>query len=581
MPDWRLRMLSKNALSLLEKRYFLPGETWEGLIHRVVTTISKNRKTQEKYATMMYNLDFLPNTPCLINAGARTGQLMACFVLPIEDDMDSIFDGIKHAALIHKSGGGTGFSFSRLREAGAKVASTEGISSGPVSFMRVYNEATGAVKQGGVRRGANMGILSVTHPDIREFITCKKDLKQLTNFNISVAVSTDFMEAYRNDEDYALISPHSKLPVKTESAREIMRLIAQCAHENGEPGVVFIDEINKYNPTPHLGTIEATNPCGEQPLLPYEACVLGSINLANMVKDGKVNEEKLTDITAFATLFLDDVITTSIYPLERVKTMVTATRKIGLGVMGWADMLAQLSIPYDSPEAIQLSNQVMELISITAKEVSNVLGEQMLPYPANKSYIQCRNATVTTIAPTGSISMIADCSSGIEPYFSLAYTKTVLDGEEFKYINPYLQKVLTEKGLWNDKVEKTVLKTGSIQGIAEIPEDIRNVFKIAKEISPTTHIDMQAEFQKNVDNAVSKTINLPKSATVEEIEQIYLHAYETKCKGITVYRDGSRDVQVLSIGYSAKSGVCPECGSKVDHAEGCVSCKACGWAVCE
>ena len=574
-------MLSKNALSLLEKRYFLPGETWEGLIHRVVTTISKNRKTQEKYATMMYNLDFLPNTPCLINAGARTGQLMACFVLPIEDDMDSIFDGIKHAALIHKSGGGTGFSFSRLREAGAKVASTEGISSGPVSFMRVYNEATGAVKQGGVRRGANMGILSVTHPDIREFITCKKDLKQLTNFNISVAVSTDFMEAYRNDEDYALISPHSKLPVKTESAREIMRLIAQCAHENGEPGVVFIDEINKYNPTPHLGTIEATNPCGEQPLLPYEACVLGSINLANMVKDGKVNEEKLTDITAFATLFLDDVITTSIYPLERVKTMVTATRKIGLGVMGWADMLAQLSIPYDSPEAIQLSNQVMELISITAKEVSNVLGEQMLPYPANKSYIQCRNATVTTIAPTGSISMIADCSSGIEPYFSLAYTKTVLDGEEFKYINPYLQKVLTEKGLWNDKVEKTVLKTGSIQGIAEIPEDIRNVFKIAKEISPTTHIDMQAEFQKNVDNAVSKTINLPKSATVEEIEQIYLHAYETKCKGITVYRDGSRDVQVLSIGYSAKSGVCPECGSKVDHAEGCVSCKACGWAVCE
>jgi len=261
--------------------------------------------------------------------------------------------------------------------------------------------------------------------------------------------------------------------------------------------------------------------------------------------------------------------------------MVTATRKIGLGVMGWADMLAQLSIPYDSPEAIQLSNQVMELISITAKEVSNVLGEQMLPYPANKSYIQCRNATVTTIAPTGSISMIADCSSGIEPYFSLAYTKTVLDGEEFKYINPYLQKVLTEKGLWNDKVEKTVLKTGSIQGIAEIPEDIRNVFKIAKEISPTTHIDMQAEFQKNVDNAVSKTINLPKSATVEEIEQIYLHAYETKCKGITVYRDGSRDVQVLSIGYSAKSGVCPECGSKVDHAEGCVSCKACGWAVCE
>lgn len=575
-------MLTENAKNLLNKRYLLEGETWEQLIRRVVTTVNDRREVQEIYAMMLHNLDFLPNTPTLVNAGARTGQLMACFVLPIEDNIESIFDGVKHAAIIHKGGGGTGFSFSNLREANQRVKSTSGIASGPVSFMQVYNAATGAIKQGGIRRGANMGILSVHHPDIKEFVACKGDLKQLTNFNISVSITDAFMKAYMENEEYDLISPINNTVVSKESARDIMMLIAEHAHKNGEPGVVFIDTINADNPLAHLGKMEATNPCGEQPLFPYEACVLGSINLANMVKDKAIDELKLMKTTTWSTMFLDNIIDASNYPLPEIEYMVKGTRRIGLGVMGWADMLAQMGMAYDSDAAIETAEQVMRIIHTTAKETSGELAVYFGGYPFQQDgTLLQRNATVTTIAPTGSISMIAECSSGIEPYFSLAYTKTVMDDDKMTYINPYLKQLLEEKELWSPAVEKHVVRTGSIQNLPDIPEEIKQVFKTSAEIPFLQHIKMQAAFQKYTDNAVSKTINLSKSATIEDVLDTYVKAYELKCKGITVYRDGSRDAQVLSIGYQTKKGICPECNGKTEHAEGCIKCPSCGWAVCE
>lgn len=575
-------MLTENAKKLLEKRYFLPDENWESLIKRVVTTLNKDKSVQKTYALMMHNLDFLPNTPTLINAGARTGQLMACFVLPIEDNIESIFNGVKNAAIIHKSGGGTGFSFSNLRESNTRVQKSNGIASGPVSFMHVYNAATAAIKQGGVRRGANIGVLSVHHPDIREFIECKSDLKALTNFNISVSITDKFMNAYENDEEYELISPLNNEVIGKEKARKIMNLIAENAHKTGEPGVIFIDTINKNNPIPTLGDIETTNPCGEQPLLPYEACVLGSINLANMVKDGKIDEDRLLSVATWGTIFLNDVIDNSIYPLPEIEYMTKGSRRIGLGVMGWADMLAQLGIAYDSIEGTQKAEEVMKMIQTAANETSEQLAIYAGSFPFYDEVGNLRrNATCTTIAPTGSISMIAECSSGIEPYFSLAYTKTVMEGEEMNYINPYLKKTLEEKELWTDSVEKHVLKTGSIQKIESIPDDIKAIFKISNEISVDGHIQMQAMFQKYVDNAVSKTINMPKTATIEDVLMAYSKAYNSGCKGITVYRDGSRDAQVLSIGYKTKKGICPECGNKTQHAEGCIKCPSCGWAICE
>lgn len=575
-------MLTENAKNLLNKRYLLPGETWERLIRRVATTINSNRHVQETYAMMLHNLDFLPNTPTLVNAGARTGQLMACFVLPIEDSIESIFDGVKHAAIIHKGGGGTGFSFSNLREANQRVQSTRGIASGPVSFMHVYNAATGAIKQGGIRRGANIGILSVHHPDIKEFISSKADLKQLTNFNISVSITDAFIKAYMEDKEYDLISPVRNTVVGKENARDIMMLIAEHAHKNGEPGVVFIDTINKNNPLSHLGYMEATNPCGEQPLFPYEACVLGSINLAHMVKDGDIDEDKLMKTVTWGTMFLDNIIDVSKYPLPQIEYMVKGTRRIGLGVMGWADMLAQMHVAYNSEAAIQLAEKVMEMVHSVAKQTSEEMAVYFGGYPFQKDgTLLQRNATVTTIAPTGSISMIAECSSGIEPYFSLAYTKTVMDGEKMIYVNPYLKKELEDKELWTPAIEKHVIRTGSVQAIADIPEDIKEVYKTSAEIPFLQHIKMQAAFQKHTDNAVSKTINLPKTATIEDVLESYVKAYELNCKGITVYRDGSRDAQVLSIGYQIKKGICPECESKTEHAEGCIKCPSCGWAVCE
>lgn len=573
-------MLSENALTLLKKRYFLPDETWEKLIYRVVSTLNPNRKVQEEYAQLLFNCDFLPNTPTLINAGARTGQLMACFVLPVEDDIQAIFDAIKYAAMIHKSGGGTGFSFSNLREAGAMVNSTNGISSGPVSFMRVFNEATGAIKQGGVRRGANMGMLRIDHPDIREFIACKRDQSQFTNFNISVAITNEFMQAVIEDKEYPLISPLGTI-TGHEKATDIINLIGQCAHEGGEPGLVFIDRINEMRS--HLEMMDATNPCGEQPLLPYEACVLGSINLANMLNvSNEINFEKLERTTTVATLMLNDIINVSRYPLPQIERMVKRYRKIGIGVMGWADMLAKMKAPYKPQDSennsLEIAASVMSYISGVAKQTSGHLSEHFkikLGIEENQA-----NSTLTTIAPTGSISIIADCSSGIEPYYSLAYTKNVMDGEKLEYFNSYLQKDLEAADLWNPKIAKAIMKHGSIQAITEIPDDIKERYLTAEELDWKDHLSMQNAFQAFTDNAVSKTINLPKETTVEDIIEIYKAAFfDYKfIKGLTVYRNGSRSGQVLVTG---KKEICPECNGKVEHNEGCTSCPSCGWAACE
>jgi len=578
MPETKTYPISDSALSVLTKRYFKPDENWESLCLRVTKALAPNQlEVQKMYFKIMYDRDFLPNTPCLINAGTSIGQLMACFVLPVEDSIDGIFSSIKNAAIIHKSGGGTGFSFSRLRESNTRVQSTNGIASGPISFMEVFNAATGAIKQGGVRRGANMGMLRIDHPDIQSFIECKSDTKQLTNFNISVAITSKFMEAVQKDKPFDLISPFTNTVIKTVRAKELWDKIAHFAWLNGEPGIIFIDEVNKYNPTPLAGDMEATNPCGEQPLLPYEACVLGSINLAHVVEQENW-QERLREITDIATCMLNSIIDYSTYPLPEIERMVKTNRKVGLGIMGWADMLMKLKIPYDSEMAIHLANEVMSTIYAESKHISGILAETTGIHAPSMSTL---NATTTTIAPTGSISMIADCSSGIEPAFSLAYTKTVIDGTPYQYINQYLKAALEEVGLWTEKIEKEVLRSGSIQHIEEIPQDIKDVYKISHEISPTDHIKMQAAFQVWVDNAVSKTINLPKSATEDDVKNAYLFAYDNKCKGITVYRDGSRESQILSVGYKQKRKTCPECNGKIVHESGCVTCVECGWAVCE
>ena len=577
--------LTENALKVLEKRYFRKGENgelpenWHQMISRVANNISGgNAELSAKFYNLLDSGYFLPNSPTLMNAGGDLQQLSACFVLPIEDSMDSIFGAIKNAALIHKSGGGTGFSFSNLREANSRVRSTNGVSSGPLSFLKVFNAATDAVKQGGTRRGANMAILNVDHPEILDFIVCKEDPHELTNFNISVGITESFMQAVFQDDDYDLISPHTGESAGKLKARDVFSLIVEMAYKNGEPGVIFLDRINQSNPTPALGRIESTNPCGEQPLLPNEACNLGSINLAALALQGSVDWDKLREVVIESVEFLDAVIDQSKFPLPQIDAMAQANRKIGLGVMGWADLLYQLKIPYASDEAVQLASRVMEIIDFTAKQHSMELSISKGYFPNFPESIFAtgdvgripisedwealfarikekgiRNATLTTIAPTGTISMIADTSSGIEPQFSLAYVKNVMDGEKLIYMNKYLEEALADVGILSPELIEKISQSGSAAHIDEIPDEIKDIFQTAHDISPEWHIRMQAAFQAYTDNAVSKTINFPNTATVEDIRSAYELAYQLGCKGVTVYRDGSRANQVLSVGTTTAS----------------------------
>lgn len=599
--------ISGNALQILKARYLMKNEkgetieTPEEMFARVAKAAAKVESTIEERApleadffSLMQSLRFLPNSPTLMNAGRPLGQLSACFVLPVDDSIESIFEAVKQAAMVHKSGGGTGFSFSSLRPKGAPVQTTGGTAAGPVQFMHVFDAATEAVKQGGMRRGANMAVLRVDHPDILQFIDCKKDGNTLNNFNISVGITEAFMQAVKEEKTYPLIDPHTKAEIGSLPAQKVFAKIVHAAWRNGEPGIVFLDRMNKENPTPALGYYESTNPCGEQPLLPYESCNLGSINLVQMLKQtphGYEIDEALFEKTIYQVVhFLDNIIDINKFPLAAIQEATYRTRKIGLGIMGFADMLLYMGIPYNTQQGIELGRKTMAFVKEKAHAASIRLAKQKGGFPAFANSIYkheeaMRNATVTTIAPTGTISIIAGCSSGIEPVFAYVYMRNLADGTQFMEVNPVLKKRLMEENLYHEELLKRIFEEGTLANITEIPKEIRDVFVCAKDIPPKAHVQMQAAFQESTDNAVSKTVNLVSSATQQDVEEVFLLAHTLGCKGVTVYRDKSREKQVLNTGTPVQKkqeeNACPLCASRMHHQGGCFTCPQCGFSKCE
>lgn len=564
--------ITSNALSVLKRRYLrrnASGRVCEipaQLFRRVADNLAEAektynpqadiQKTSDDFYALMAGLEFLPNSPTLMNAGRELQQLSACFVLPIEDSLPSIFEAVKHTALIHQSGGGTGFSFSRLRPKDDPVLSTSGIASGPVSFMKVFNAATEVIKQGGTRRGANMGILRIDHPDILEFIAAKQDPHALNNFNLSVGVTDGFMKAVLHRKSYDLIHPNSRRRVRRLSAASVFDQIVQAAWATGEPGILFLDRINRDNPTPALGTIEATNPCGEQPLLPYESCNLGSINLTKMVRPGssgpELDEGKLRRTIRLAVRLLDNVIDQNRYPLPEIKTITQGNRKIGLGVMGFADLLILMSLPYDSEAAIAFAERLMAFVREESHQASVFLAKERGTFPNFPHSVyaphgpRLRNATTTTIAPTGTLALIAGCSSGIEPLYGIATARLAMENLKLVEVHPLFIKAARAAGIYSKELLIRIARQGSVQRDTKIPKDLRRLFVTAHDISPEYHIRMQAAFQKYTDNAVSKTVNFPEKATSDQVRQAFLLAYRSGCKGVAVYRSGSRDRQVLT-----------------------------------
>jgi ribonucleoside-diphosphate reductase alpha chain len=600
----------ENALKVLERRYLKRDESGrvvespDDLLWRVARAVAEAERDlepgadveslAEAFHDLMADRRFFPNSPAL-GAGRPGAQLAACFVLPVEDDLASIFDTLKHAALIHQSGGGTGFDFSRLRHAGDRVASTGGVASGPVSFLRLYDAATEVIKQGGVRRGANMGVLRVDHPDILAFVGEKASTGRLPNFNVSVGLTEAFMAAMEAGAYYDLVNPRDGRAVRRLEARKVWDAIVHHAWYSGEPGVLFLDRIEAANPVPHVGRIEATNPCGEQPLLPYESCTLGSLNLAAFVQSGEVDFEGLGRAVHLAVRFLDDVIEANHYPLDQIAHVTHLTRKIGLGVMGLADLLITLGVPYDTPDALAVAERVMGFIHDEGREASAVLAEKRGPFPAwHGSRLQQagmppqRNATVTTVAPTGTLSLLAGCSSGIEPIYAVRFVRHVLGGERLEEIQPAVRKALVDRGFDPDEILDRAQAVGSLRRLPELPDDLTRVFVTALDVAPSWHVKMQAVFQRYSDNAVSKTINLPEEATPEDVDAAFRLAYDLGCKGITIYREGSRPRQVLDRREGGGNGrvpagatrTCPDCQSPVPAEGRCLLCRACGWSAC-
>jgi ribonucleoside-diphosphate reductase alpha chain len=596
--------LTANARTVLERRYLAPAESPAELFRRVARVVAAvdatygqdPRAAEERFYQRMEKLEFLPNSPTLMNAGRELGQLAACFVVPVGDSMQEIFDAVKWAAVIQMTGGGTGFAFSRLRPAGDLVASTRRAASGPMPFMDVFNSATDAIKQGGTRRGANMGVLRVDHPDILEFITAKLEPGRLRNFNVSVAVTDAFMRALAEGGSYGLVNPRTGEEVRRLEAQRVFELLVNSAWATGDPGVLFIDRINAAQPTPTLGAIESTNPCGEQPLLPFESCVLGSINVAKFVDEGGFDWPRLGEAVHDAVHFLDNVIDANVYPLPQIERITKHNRKIGLGPMGFADALILLGVPYDDPRALELGAELAAFFERESLRASAALAERRGPFAGfalsrwvDEGSPPLRNATTTTVAPTGTISIIAGCSSGIEPLFAVSYARHVLDGERLVEVHPEFRARAEKAGIWSEGLAETLAARGRVRGLDGVPAELSRLFATAHDLSPEVHVRMQAAFQRRVHAAVSKTVNFPTEATPADIAAVYRLAYDLGCKGVTVYRDRSHDEQVLAFGSAPEprhaprvtSDTCPECGGVLSGHRGCRACRSCGYSRCE